>query len=287
MIFVKIILKSDNFASAMPDQFFEHKEFRLHYKSFGRGSQTMLAFHGFGQSADVFECLTPSLGEKFSIISINIFFHKESSFPKHRIENQPLLKQELWDLFDAFLRHLNVNRFSVIGYSLGGKISLNLLEHFHYQIDNFILVAPDGMKIYPLNYLGTRSEALQAIYKRIIERPGKLFTIMKWLNKTGLLKSKTYEFFHFQLSEKWRRQLTFDVWMSLKLMMPEHKKIKAILNTHPIRFIMIFGKYDSIITSKVGLEFIKGIHKVEFIEVEAGHNLITEKLNSTLSTIFK
>ncbi|MBC7893637.1 MAG: alpha/beta hydrolase, partial [Sphingobacteriaceae bacterium] len=112
----------------------------LRYRSFGSGPRTLLAFHGMGQSGAAFSSLGTVLGDTFTTYAFDLFFHGESSGL-----NEPLSKPFWAELLRRFLAEKKVERFSVAGFSLGGRLALATLETLYDRIDEVILVAPDGL----------------------------------------------------------------------------------------------------------------------------------------------
>src|SRR5260370_41963530 len=97
------------------------------YEVFGNGSEILLAFHGFANHPSDFKVFEPALGTKFKIISFHLPYHgpvpsdlsgKEISYSK----------EDLKQLFKKFFALNSIKNFSLMGYSLGGKIALQLME---------------------------------------------------------------------------------------------------------------------------------------------------------------
>ena len=132
---------------AVEKEIFSKNNLALEYLTFGKGSNIILAFHGFGRKAEDFLLFEKILEEKYTVISFNFFHHGNSSYPNDRIEKNTLSVEELNDFFEYFLKEKNISRFSLMGYSMGGKICLSLLEKFANRIDDIFLFAPDGIKI--------------------------------------------------------------------------------------------------------------------------------------------
>ena len=57
------------------------------------------------------------------------------------------------------------------------------------------------------------------------------------------------------------------------------KKILQLLNEKKIPFLLVYGKYDSIIKPTDGRKFAVQVPCVTFVELEKGHRLVKEYLN--------
>jgi len=106
--------------------FVSYKGFHWQYESYGSGTEILFAFHGFGNHCSDFKILEPSLGKKYKIISFNLPYHGNSSIDES-VFNKSISKNELKELMFQFLLRHHVTRFSLMGYSLGGKIALQVI----------------------------------------------------------------------------------------------------------------------------------------------------------------
>src|SRR5688572_20735740 len=107
---------------------------KLHYQKLGHGTKVLLAFHGFGQNSDYFLPVAEALGEQFTIYAFDLFFHGNSWLEK---EHAPLTKEFFTSLLQRFLAKEKVEKFSVTGFSMGGKFALAVLESFPERIHSF------------------------------------------------------------------------------------------------------------------------------------------------------
>src|SRR5687767_8509330 len=104
---------------------------RLHYRKLGNGPKVLLAFHGFGQDISFFSPVAEALVNEFTIYAFDLFFHGKSWLEK---EHAPLSKALLADLMQRFLAKEKVEKFSVTGFSMGGKFALSVLESFPEKV---------------------------------------------------------------------------------------------------------------------------------------------------------
>ena len=120
-----------------------YKNSTLSYRKSGHGNKALLLFHGFGQHHQAFAALSDKLAPYFTLYAFDLFFHGNSQWNEGE---QPLEKVMWKDILTKFLDEHNIGKFSVLGFSLGGKFALVSLELFPAQVEQIILLAPDGVK---------------------------------------------------------------------------------------------------------------------------------------------
>lgn len=255
---------------------FSHQNISIEYTQLGNGNETILAFHGFGRHANDFVVFQSLLRPNQKIISVNLFAHGNSTFPEDRIENNPITKSEWNDLLEAFLTHLNIDKFHLLGYSMGGRICLSTMEIMPHRILDFLLIAPDGLKQNWLYRFASGTALGRKIYRSIIDKPQWLFRLAHILNKLGILNNKLYRFVHVHLDTREKRQLVHDAWLIYKKLFPNVRLVAETIIHYRLRGRLIFGQYDSVIPPRLSLRLTTKTGKqVETHLIKTGHRLIT------------
>lgn len=258
----------------MEKQIHSYKNYQLEFLQFGEGPKVILAFHGFGRKAEDFLLFEKLLHTEYTVYSFNFFHHGNSVYPKNRIEKDTLKKEELWGIIHSFLQAQKIERFSLMGYSMGGKICLSLIENFASQIDELFLFAPDGIKINFWYKFTSKNRIGNLIYKRILYHPTNFFRFLKFLKRIRLITDKMHRFVMYNLETEEKRKLVFTVWMTLRLIEPKPRKCAQLIQNNKIQCGLFFGKYDQIIKVKTGKWFSELIQQKESLHiVECGHNL--------------
>lgn len=257
-------------------QFASYDNLQLEYFVYGSGPKWMLAFHGYGRSASDFRIFEPHLGKNYSIISFNLFHHGNSFYPIERCFTNTLTKEELKKLFEVFFKEKNINRFSLIAYSIGGRLALTLAELFPNNVDSIQLFAPDGMRksrwIGFLNF----TNAGKFLYKLFIAKGETFIRLIDNLKKFKLLSRRLHHFAIMHIEYKEQRILLHKVWMTHRNIFPDTAKLKLILNTYKIDLELIIGMHDKVITPKSGRQFINYLNteNAKMTLVDAGHNVL-------------
>ena len=269
-------------------QSFSYHDLSIYYTRFGAGSTPLFAFHGFGRTGQDFELFEPYLSEKYTVFAFDLFLHGKSPFPTDRIEDNPISETELKLFFDAFIEKNSITCFSLMGYSLGGKIALSLLQLFPNSIKEIYLLAPDGIILNRWYNFTSRSSTGRAIYKHITDKPNGYFFLLKTLKNIGFIREKMYAFLLDNMKTKEKRQLVYDIWLTFSLIKPNITLIQEIIIKNNITCHLFFGKHDNIIKPKIGKEFTSKIpDNSTFHLVDCGHVLIRERTGQLIQSIIR
>lgn len=265
---------------------FSHKDLSIHFTRFGTGKTPLFAFHGFGRTGQDFDLFEPFLRNRFTVYAFDLFLHGESPFPEDRIEDHPITEKELQEFFVAFTNEYGIDDFSIMGYSLGGKISLSLLELFPKKVKEIYLLAPDGIILNRWYNFASRSTIGKALYRHIINYPNPYFILLKTSKAIGFIREKMYKFLMMNMETKQKRQLVYDIWLTFSLIKPNIPKIQKLIIGNNIQCHLFFGKHDNIIKPKIGEKFAKGIpNNSTFHIIECGHVLIRERTGKIIQQI--
>jgi pimeloyl-ACP methyl ester carboxylesterase len=268
-------------------EYFNFKNYSIEYEIFGHGKPVLLAFHGFGQHSSQFRVLEKSLGPYYRIFAINLFHHGESKI-EHDPQKEEFDKNDLKELLEELISKNHFDKYSLAGYSLGGKIALCCIELFPERVEDVYLFAPDGMKLNPWYFATSHTSIGRSIYRKIVEKPEIFISILNFLKFSHILGKKMHKFIVHHMENRERRRLVYDVWILFRNLNPDLAKIQADLKKYPIRIDLFFGKYDIIIPPKIGENFVKGMGKPESLHVvPLGHRLIAEEMNPLLTEILK
>lgn len=254
---------------------------RLHYAKTGSGPKHLLIFHGFGQDLSVFDRLTTSLARHYTFYVFDLYFHGQSQWAH---DEKTLSKKEWSETIKQFLTENNVNRFSIAGFSLGGKFVLTAIEFFATRVDELFLIAPDGIKTSFWYSLATYPVLLRKLFKSMILHPQRFTKIAEFLNRSGVVDKGLIRFSEYQMSTGEKRKRVYYSWVVFRHLTPDLTKIAKAVNENSIMLTLIVGKYDKVIEPKNMNHFLKQIKKFRFEIVESGH---TGLINESIPFFFK
>jgi pimeloyl-ACP methyl ester carboxylesterase len=234
----------------------------------------MLAFHGFGQGKEVFNAFADALSTNHTVYTFDLFFHGKSEW---NYEDQPLEKEFWKEIIQQFLTEENIQSFSVIGYSMGGKFALATLEAFSPEVKEVYLLAPDGIWISPWYSFATASVIMRNLFKSMVIKPKRFQLIANVARTLGLIDKSMFRFTETQMNTEEKREQVYRSWITFRKLKFDMDEISANVNSNNISVTIIIGKHDKIFPAK---KIKRLLHKIRACRVEvldSGHNGLIRK----------
>jgi pimeloyl-ACP methyl ester carboxylesterase len=253
----------------MADELLRYEESSLHYVIEGHGSKNLIVFHGFGQTRNAFDSFAKSLSMEFTIYIFDLYFHGESEWGQGE---QPLEKSLWKKTMERFLELHQVDKFSLCGFSLGGKFALATLEAFAEKVESVILIAPDGIKTSFWYSLATYPLLFRSLFKSMVLHPTRFTALSRTLYKFGLMDKGLIRFAEYQMDTEEKRRRVYNSWVVFRHLTFDLKKIAELINVNAITLIMITGKYDKVIRSENMNTLLDHVKKFHHEILETGHN---------------
>ena len=254
----------------------------LTYVQAGSGSAPLLLFHGFGQTHHAFEPLLEVLGQRYQLYLFDLFFHGNSTWT---MGEQPLEKDEWKNWMEQFFQQHGIDKFSVLGFSMGGKFAMATLEAFPDRVSDIILLAPDGIKTSFWYSLATYPVALRKLFKSLIDHPERFHTIAHTAHRLGLIDSGVLRFVEYQMNTEEKRSRVYYAWVVFRHLQFDLRKIAQLMQTHSVHLTLLVGRYDKIITANNMQRLLRLVPFARFEVLEAGHNDLIEKSRDYFSRV--
>lgn len=257
---------------------FEHGDFALEYLRFGEGPRPLLAFHGFGRRAEDLALFAPYLNGDITLYSFNLFGHGRSVYPPERLERNTISKKEFAGMIEAFLDDIGAEKAVLMGYSLGGKLALSLIEHLPERLDGVYLFAPDGLTRFHWYPWASRIPIVRRIFRHFIHHPKGLFWSFSSLASLGFIHKRTSAFLQHQARTVEQRKAVHAIWNMHRDLGPNLSKVRMMLRVHEIPIRLIFGKRDPVITSRRGWKLLDPKTEADKVYLlPKGHILLDQK----------
>ncbi|MDB5193370.1 MAG: alpha/beta hydrolase [Segetibacter sp.] len=270
----------------MQSHYITHKNATIHYRIFGRGEQLLFCFHGYGREGYTFSFLNGYLGNVYTIIAIDFPFHGLTKW-EGKYAYKPT---QLRDTINEIRTNLGKqhDKINLLGFSMGGRISLHLTQLFKGEVERLVLIAPDGLKFNFWRWLGSDTLIGNWLLAYIINKPGFALWVLNQVYRLKIIPRGLADFVHFYLDDEEQRLLLYNRWTSMRKFRPKLDKIKNIIKKNGIAVRMMFGSFDRVIPAAGGEEFKRGIEAFAKLKViEAGHNLLSEVHAGAIAQSFK
>lgn len=261
----------------MQEHFFTYKDSLIRYTRMGEGPEILLCFHGYGETSDSFLFLSEYIGNQFTVFTIDLPFHGKTQW------REGLLFEET-DLVAITAGILGKDgsqkgpRFTLLGFSLGGRVSLCLYQARPEWVYKLVLLAPDGLKVNFWYWLATRTYPGNRFFRFTMKRPYWFYGFLKLMNRVGLVNASIFKFVNYYIGNSEVRELLYARWTSLRKLRPDKRKIRDLVRTNNTPVDLVYGLHDRIILSSVGVRFRKGIEEqCRLTVIKAGHQVLHEK----------
>ena len=244
----------------------------LHYKRFGHGEEWLFCFHGYGEESSSFLMFEPLLGNRFTIIAIDFPFHGQTNW-KEGLLFDPV------DLISLINRIKPANEsMHMLGYSMGGRVALQLATMIPKQIVRLVLVAPDGLHKNKWQWMATRTIAGNRLFGYIMKYPFLMRVVLNLAATFKFYNQSILKFVHYYLDDAEQRNILYRRWTTMRKFRPGMGLLKKQIIQNKIPSDLVFGKFDRVILTRHGHRFSQQAEDyIKVIEIEAGHQLLREK----------
>ncbi len=254
------------------EYFYQHQDINLFYRKIGSGNTNIIAFHGFTKSSEDYLLFEDFCKKKYTIFAVDLFYHGKTTFQGK--DWKSFTKKQLKVILEGFFKHIELNKFEVLGYSMGGRIALFTMEQFAQRINHVYLLAPDGLKINFWNWWVTSTKTGKGIYGLTISNPGIVYGISKTGQKLNLLPASINKFLDINFKTKGMRLRVYRVWQLYKLITFKQNDLKKIIKDNDLKIDLVIGHKDPVVHPKMVKDFATYVgSNVKLHSIRAGHDL--------------
>lgn len=257
----------------MSSFFISYKQSSIHCFRWGEAKDILLCLHGFGETAESFTSLARQLEHRYTIIAIDMPLHGKTIWK----EGMTCTPEDIIGIIDHIpgVKH---QRFSLAGYSMGGRVALSVYGQITKRIQQLILLAPDGIKINFWYWLATQTFYGNRLFRYFMKQPGIFLSATRLLKKSGLINLGVYNYVHQYLNVAENREQLYTIWTTYRKCKPPVNTIRKQIKMNNTSVLLIYGKYDRIIRYSTGKQFSKGLGESCTIHIlECGHRLLQHK----------
>ncbi len=243
---------------------------KLHYLRFGSGKRLLLAFHGYGNTASIFQPFRQYVETDFTVISIDLPHHGKSKWE----EGLQLHKHDLEELINYCINTFGVNKLSLLGYSMGGRVCLTITDLVPEKVEQVLLIASDGLVFNPFYFFVTKTYIGKRIFRKFLTNTSRYAGIVNWMRKKQWIDQSRYKFAMYYLGSEADRQFLLKVWPGMSLITPNRRHLRSVINTYRIPVYIFMGAYDRIIPVPHAQRFKKDLETVQLFILEKGHRVL-------------
>ena len=235
--------------------------------------ETILFLHGFTGSTKTWQPIIEQLPETVRCITVDLLGHGNTESPKDFKRYE--MCEQLKDLH-ALIQTLNITSFSLVGYSMGGRVALAYALTYPEYVRRLVLEsASPGLEIEADRL--ARIAADNQLAKKL-ESEGLSSFIDFWQDIPLFQSQKKLDEIKLQsIREERMQQTASGLWNSLKGMgTGRQPSYWSRLNELKIPVTIITGELDEKFTD-IAKQMIKQIRNSQHLEVsEAGHAIHVE-----------
>lgn len=252
---------------------YEYEGAVIQFEKYGHGNKVIFAFHGFGQDKFHYQKIAQVLGKHYTLYSFDLFFHGASFWHK---KDKPISKDFWIEMMRLFMDHLNIEKASIMGFSMGARFAMALTEGLPCRIEQLILIAPDGVKASPYYVLATGPRFMRRILRSLVINPAPFKFLTKLAIALHLTDRSVIKFAETQMNTREKRRKVYYSWVVFRKLNVDLETLAYAVNKHQIKVTMFLGMYDKMMTLKEMSPFLSMISDEEVHSLEAGHtNLLS------------
>jgi pimeloyl-ACP methyl ester carboxylesterase len=258
----------------MQERYCSYKRSTITYLQGGTGTRVLLCLHGFGESANSFRFLEAELGDRFTIYAVDLPWHGHTLWE----EGLSLTQETFLAVLKQMIPGFETRSITLLGYSMGGRVALQVLQQLPAQIEKLVLLAPDGLRMNPWYYLATQTRWGNQLFRYTMNHPRWFQQLANLLRRTRCINRSIAKFVHHYIDRASVREHLYRVWTTMHAFRPHLKTIRTEIIKRRIPVALVFGRYDRVIASKYGRKFQKGAESyIAIHELQEGHQLLRPK----------
>ena len=243
---------------------------KLHYLRLGSGKRLLIAFHGYANDAGLFAPFEEYLGTEFTLICVDLPHHGASKWS----HNVAFTIDQLKTLVDTLCKEAGVDKVSLMGYSIGGRICLCIAEQMPACVDNILLIAADGLVFNPFYYFVTKNFFGKRLFKSFLGNIKAYMPLVNFLKNLKIIPAARYKFGMQYLQTADSREFLLQVWPAMSRIVPNERRLRAAIKQYKIPVHVFMGTYDKVIPLRNANAFKRDLETVHLHVVEKGHRML-------------
>ncbi|MBO0931037.1 alpha/beta fold hydrolase [Fibrella aquatilis] len=245
------------------------------FVKYGSGPVIWLAFHGIGQDAAAMAPLGERLSKTHTVYSIDLPYHgqdNQTNWPAN------ITKTYWQSLVAHFLTKHGIDRFSVVGFSMGGRFALITASLFAPQLDELILIAPDGITEDPWFRLATNTAPGRWLLRFFLNNT-RLFTRLgHGLVRLGLLSAGLMRFVEATMQTPEQRAQIGQAWVGFRHLTTDIPALAKQLRANKVHVWLFLGQFDAVLPLGHTRPLLRALPETTEIILPSGHTSLVRRV---------
>ncbi len=246
---------------------------RLHYLDWGNNGRRPIVFlHGAALNAHTWDVVCLALREHYHCLAMDQRGHGESAWAEDADYTGDAHRGDI----EAFVRHLNLDQFVLVGHSMGGFNAFNYAFHHSHRLAALVLVdAGPSMLVKGapriVNFVNETAEmdSLEQVIQKAIEFNPR--------RDPRLLRRSLLHNFRQNHRGKWERKTDLRMWHGHRNRLEERDRLVERFR-HATRIscptLIVQGSLSDVFTPEDAQTLVKEFQNGHFAQVgEAGHTV--------------
>lgn len=253
---------------------------KLMYAREGNSGPVTLLIHGFGQNHEAMLPLGRNRPSNESYIYLDMFYHGRSIWSRKEVP----LSKSIWAKIIQLLQvQEDFQNFHLIGFSMGGKLSLLTYEVMSDQVLSLQLIGPDGIQTGKWYSTSNYPDFVSPAFKRLVFKPQPVFRAFENLRSVGIIEKSIYKFITTQMETRSKRAQVFFVWKVFGRIQLDLGKIIRTARAKKTPIALFVGRYDAMVTARNLQRFSSKIPQAKMLVLPVGHGQLIEATVARLS----
>jgi pimeloyl-ACP methyl ester carboxylesterase len=250
---------------------FTYQNNTIAYYRFGQGNKPVVCLHGYGLAGNHFEFLENFLGNNYTLYCIDFPFHGQTVWNDGLAFTPADMEACIFTMLGKQMP------FTILAYSMGGRVALQLLHTLPQYIMGMLLIAPDGLHKNKWQWFATHTSLGNKLFKTTMHNPKWVLQLLDVAATVGLVNKSIEKFVLHYLHDVDERKILYNRWTTMRFFKPHLPTVRRKIDEQGIKTHIVFGKYDRIILAKRGYAFKQQSANIVIHEIVAGHDLLKAK----------
>ncbi len=239
----------------------------LHYQAIGNGNKIVVAFHGYGEQASVYNVFGPCLGQQYTILSFDLPFHGSSTWGAN-----PLTHDCLKNLIEEVLATYHVNKVTLMGYSIGARVCLAAMYASPTRIDTMLLMAADGLMVNRFYQFATKTMVGSWLFRTFLQGD-TIVSLLHWCRKFHIVPNLLYRLAIHSVGSAAKRAQLLQAWPSLRTLVHKPAHLRQTIQQKGILVHLYMGARDKILPPVLGHKFANELPSIQLHILDRGHRI--------------